>query len=237
MDHAFGKDTGIWAESTEKWDEAHPSWKIVGHDPRRLLKSEVCLDNNGIYHRELIEDDLFNKSSIEHIFEYDGILYSGSFDECSNKIVESIQYGKEDIIYLVVYTSGKICLAVSKFIVEVGSYVIIEADRGEDCVQVKEQGKIIGGEVIKRVLRKATQRDIEILEKKKILEVKAMEKCNILVKEKGLPMGITGCEFQWDMKKITFYFKSEKRVDFRELVNDLFKYFKVRIWMSMENRR
>lgn len=236
MDYVFGRDSGIWAESTEKWDEAHPSWKIVGHDPRRILKDEVYLQDMS---REKVSQEIFHKSSIEHIFEYEG-----SFDIADNAcIVDNIQsrchssgHSSENIYYVVSYTSGKTCIASSKFRIDPEMYVIIEADRGEDCVQVKERIKGAAGEV-KKILRKATQRDIEVLEKKKAQEIKAIDKCNLLVRERSLPMEITGCEYQWDMKKITFYFVSEKRVDFRELVNDLFKYFKVRIWMSMENRK
>lgn len=204
MDYIFGRNTGIWAESSEKWDETHPSWKIVGHDPRRLPKNEVYFTN--------MSQEIFHKSSIEHIFDHDRARY------------------------LVVFSSGRTCVASSSIQVEAGSFVIIEADRGEDCAQVREKIDICGGEE-KVILRKATSRDIKILEQRKIQEEKALEKCNALVQEKGLLMEITNCEFQWDMKKITFYFKSDRRVDFRELVRDLFKYFKIRIWMSMENRR
>ncbi|ELA42030.1 uncharacterized protein VICG_00877 [Vittaforma corneae ATCC 50505] len=240
--YVFGRDSGIWAESSEKWDEAHSSWKIVGHDPRRILRDEVCLQDMS---QEKMSQEIFHKSSIEHIFEYEG-----SFDITDNTcIVDSIQghchdsghcarniCSVENIYYLVSYTSGKTCTASSKFRIDPDLYVIIEADRGEDCVQVKERIKGAAGEV-KKILRKATQKDIDILEKKKAQEIKAIDKCNLLVRERGLPMEITGCEYQWDMKKITFYFVSDRRVDFRELVNDLFKYFKVRIWMSMENRK
>ena len=34
-----------------------------------------------------------------------------------------------------------------------------------------------------------------------------------------------------DRRKLTFYFVAERRVDFRELVRDLFKIYKTRIWM------
>lgn len=34
-----------------------------------------------------------------------------------------------------------------------------------------------------------------------------------------------------DRRKLTFYFIAEKRVDFRELVRELFKLYKTRIWM------
>lgn len=34
-----------------------------------------------------------------------------------------------------------------------------------------------------------------------------------------------------DRRKLTFYFKANERIDFRELVRELFKIYKTRIWM------
>lgn len=34
-----------------------------------------------------------------------------------------------------------------------------------------------------------------------------------------------------DRRKLTFYFMAERRIDFRELVRELFKIYKTRIWM------
>lgn len=39
-----------------------------------------------------------------------------------------------------------------------------------------------------------------------------------------------------DRKKLTFYFVAESRIDFRELVKDLFKIYKTRIWMCAVER-
>lgn len=36
-----------------------------------------------------------------------------------------------------------------------------------------------------------------------------------------------------DRRKLTFYFIAEKRIDFRELVRELFKVYKTRIWMHV----
>lgn len=36
-----------------------------------------------------------------------------------------------------------------------------------------------------------------------------------------------------DRRKLTFYFKADRRVDFRELTKENFRIFKSRIWMSM----
>ncbi len=45
----------------------------------------------------------------------------------------------------------------------------------------------------------------------------------------GLVMKLTDAEWQWDRKKLTFYFTAEKRVDFRALVRDLASMFRTRI--------
>ena len=54
---------------------------------------------------------------------------------------------------------------------------------------------------------------------------KAMER----VKANALVMKITDAEWQWDRKKLTFYFTAEKRVDFRTLVRELASMFRTRI--------
>ena len=42
-------------------------------------------------------------------------------------------------------------------------------------------------------------------------------------------MKVTDAEWQWDRKKLTFYFTAEKRVDFRTLVRELASMFRTRI--------
>jgi cell fate regulator YaaT (PSP1 superfamily) len=54
---------------------------------------------------------------------------------------------------------------------------------------------------------------------------KAMER----VKANQLVMKISDAEWQWDRKKLTFYFTAEKRVDFRNLVRELAAMFRTRI--------
>jgi hypothetical protein len=49
------------------------------------------------------------------------------------------------------------------------------------------------------------------------------------VKANQLVMKITDAEWQWDRKKLTFYFTAEKRVDFRNLVRELAAMFRTRI--------
>jgi hypothetical protein len=45
-------------------------------------------------------------------------------------------------------------------------------------------------------------------------------------------MNVVDAEYQFDRHKLTFFFEAEGRVDFRELVRDLFSIYKTRIWMQ-----
>lgn len=212
MEFGVGERKSIWTETSASWDETHPSWKIVGKNPMRVIKSHLCEDGT-----ELSPDET-RQQSLEHILACEQRCYRLSF------------------------ASGREIVGLSRNAHSPGCYVIVEADRGEDCALVREAVHFesgygeAGNNGSTTILRMATPQDIEILQLRQKQEMRALEKCVALVKEHDYPMEITRCEFQWDMRKITFYFRSTKRVDFRELVKELFKYFKIRIWMSMENR-
>jgi len=47
-----------------------------------------------------------------------------------------------------------------------------------------------------------------------------------------LPISVLNAVFQFDRHKLTIYYASNARVDFREFVRDLFGMFKSRIWME-----
>lgn len=50
-----------------------------------------------------------------------------------------------------------------------------------------------------------------------------------------LPMAIFDAEYQFDRHKLTIYYNSSSRIDFRELVRDLYSAYKARIWMKKSN--
>ncbi len=51
-----------------------------------------------------------------------------------------------------------------------------------------------------------------------------------------LKMKVTGVDYQFDGTKLTLYYTSDVRVDYRELVRDLFAKFHTRIWMKKTNQ-
>ncbi|TCD68601.1 hypothetical protein EIP91_010392 [Steccherinum ochraceum] len=84
----------------------------------------------------------------------------------------------------------------------------------------------------KMIYNKATRQDTQALATKIHDEAKALELCKTKVKQRKLPMEVVDAEYQWDRRKLTFYFIAEKRIDFRELVRELFRLYKTRIWMA-----
>jgi len=84
----------------------------------------------------------------------------------------------------------------------------------------------------KMIYGKAGKQDAQLLMAKMQDEVKALQLCQNKVRQKKLPMDVIDAEYQWDRRKLTFYFVADKRIDFRELVRELFRLYKTRIWMA-----
>lgn len=82
---------------------------------------------------------------------------------------------------------------------------------------------------LKPVIRKATEKDEKTIRdnEKKIPD--ALEFANQKIAELNLNMKLIGCEYAFDGKKLAFFFTSDNRVDFRELVKLLAAKFHVRI--------
>ncbi|MCD6379616.1 stage 0 sporulation family protein [bacterium] len=115
---------------------------------------------------------------------------------------------------------------------KVGNYCIVDADRGEDMGIIIDISLGSGEEledIEKEVLRHATDVDQEKIKEARQREDEALEICQQKVDEHKLPMKLVDVECQFDGNKITFYFTSDKRIDFRELVRDLAAVFKTRI--------
>ena len=85
---------------------------------------------------------------------------------------------------------------------------------------------------MKNVLRHAEAAEVALMAKKLADEESAVRSCHTKVTDRALPMKLLDAEYQFDRHKLTFFFEAERRIDFRELVRDLFASFKTRIWMQ-----
>jgi PSP1 C-terminal conserved region len=138
---------------------------------------------------------------------------------------------------------------------KIGTYVKVEADRGEDLGIVigkapaekynyssrtafsagmgPPPGLGAAGAVdLKRIIRLATHDEVSLLAMKREEEEELLKICRGKVRQRCLPMHVVDAEYQFDRHKLTFFFEAEGRVDFRELVRDLFSMYKTRIWMQ-----
>lgn len=116
---------------------------------------------------------------------------------------------------------------------ELDELVVVETSRGIECGYVCETVKKVRDEQIvkplKKVLRIATDADKKKLAENKKKANDAFSVCEKKVIEHKLDMKLVDVEYAFDGSKILFYFTSDGRVDFRELVKDLASSFHTRI--------
>lgn len=111
--------------------------------------------------------------------------------------------------------------------------VIVETSRGIEYGEVVlsahnvEEDELVAP--LKEVVRVATEEDSETNERNLQLEEEAFTVCQEKIAEHALDMKLVDVEYTFNGSKITFFFTSEGRVDFRELVKDLAHVFKTRI--------
>ncbi len=114
--------------------------------------------------------------------------------------------------------------------------VIIKSLIGEELGKVVKSfcdsfNKIKNISSIPEILRKANEKDLENFEKKDVDEKKAYDFCLKKIKEREIPIKLIRVTFFTSERKAIFYFSSEGRIDFRDLVKDLAKKFRMRIEM------
>jgi len=90
---------------------------------------------------------------------------------------------------------------------------------------------------IKRIIRKASDHDVNKFEQVQLREMPTMYKVRQVIKDLNLDMKLSDVEYQADNTKATFYYSAEDRVDFRELIKLLATEFKVRIEMKQISLR
>ncbi|MGN0672183.1 MAG: stage 0 sporulation family protein, partial [Anaerovoracaceae bacterium] len=111
--------------------------------------------------------------------------------------------------------------------------VIVETARGMEFGTVAgEIQEIRDDELIsplKKVIRLADEKDFAKHEENLAKKERTMAICQEKIEKHGLDMKLVDVEYTFDNSKVIFYFTSDGRVDFRELVKDLASVFKMRI--------
>jgi len=115
---------------------------------------------------------------------------------------------------------------------KINDSIIAKTAKGEEIgrvVKIVERGSLDDSIKIKNIIRPAKRRDFEEIKKN---EEKAKEVFKYSKNEAirlGLEMKILTAEYTLDGTKLTIYFSSENRIDFRELVKSLAARYKTRI--------
>ncbi len=116
-----------------------------------------------------------------------------------------------------------------------GDEVIVPTARGVEFGVVARAAHSMSEDCLpadlKKVIRRATDRDKGQLERNQARRDTARQKCLELIRKHNLQMKLVDVDYVFDGNSITFYFTSDGRVDFRELVKDLASALKTRIEM------
>ena len=131
---------------------------------------------------------------------------------------------------------------------EKGDLIAVEGVSGFDIGEVSLTGEIVRLQLkkrgvrednpeIKKVLRRATDRDIELWKQNKAREPEAVIRSRAIAKQLRLDMKISQVEMQADGRKATFFYIADGRVDFRELIKVYASEFKVKVEMRQIGAR
>jgi cell fate regulator YaaT (PSP1 superfamily) len=117
--------------------------------------------------------------------------------------------------------------------IQVGTGVIVETAQGVEYGNVSVRTKLIPEDQVvaplKKILRVATPQDDKKLTENRQKEAKALSIAESKAEAHKLDMKFVRVEYTFDCAKAVFYFTSDGRVDFRELVKELASTFRTRI--------
>ena len=133
-------------------------------------------------------------------------------------------------------------------IFEKGDMITVEGVAGFDVGSVNLTGEIVRIQLkkngvsetdpeIKKIMRWAGEKDLELLEQNKAREAEAVIRSRAIAKQLNLAMKISEVEMQADGRKATFFYIADDRVDFRELIKVFAREFKVKVEMRQIGAR
>jgi cell fate regulator YaaT (PSP1 superfamily) len=128
-----------------------------------------------------------------------------------------------------------------------GDYVVCEMASGQHIGTVSLQGELVRLQMKRKnvlmnddlhvIYRIATEKDLDKSTQAMAREMPTLYRTREIIREMKLNMKLSDVEYQSDNTKTTFYYSSEERVDFRELIKMLASEFKVRIEMRQISLR
>ena len=130
---------------------------------------------------------------------------------------------------------------INKLPLHIGSIVTVESSSGYDVgvvsltgelVRIQMKKKNFGEEQVSKIIRIATQKDVEIWQNSRKKEEEVKKEARKIALNLNLEMKISDIEYQGDGSKITFYYTAEGRVDFRQLIKEYAAVFRAKVDMK-----
>jgi len=129
-----------------------------------------------------------------------------------------------------------------------GDLVTVEGVSGFDVGEVSMMGELVRLQMkkkgveennpeIKKILRKASDRDIDIMRQNKKRERDALTRSRAIARQLKLDMKMSEVEIQADGRKATFFYIADDRVDFRELIKLYAGEFRLKVEMRQIGAR
>ena len=123
----------------------------------------------------------------------------------------------------------------------IGSVVTVESSPGHDIGVVSLTGELVKIQMKKKkaseenplkIYRIANQKDVEVWQQSRAKEEEVKIQARKIAYALMLEMKVTDVEFQGDGQKVTFYYTSDNRVDFRQLIKEYAATFRTKIDMK-----
>ena len=161
---------------------------------------------------------------------------------CNNVLEQKVPFDKRNIIEVRCngLLSCNFCLVPPEFseVLYPEDFIIVKQEDCLEIAQVKLLGEIVRlkrsslgliDEPLPEVVRKCTSDDLERVRKNLVDEERAIPIFQKSIEKHNLEMKLINVHFQFDRKKLFFFYTADGRVDFRELAKDLAAEFKTRI--------
>ena len=117
-----------------------------------------------------------------------------------------------------------------------GQKVVVRTERGHElgevlCPVTEQTKELLEPAILGEVIRVANATDHSVAESLQSQQRTAFRICEEMIQARKLQMDLVDVEAILGGERLVFYYLSEKRVDFRELVKDLARSFRTRIEM------
>ncbi len=130
---------------------------------------------------------------------------------------------------------------VEEFDLHVGDFCVVESPSGTVVGEVRRPKRLLPeskrDRLFRKVIRKATTSEANDWRERRERERRGVVTCQQRAREKNLHLKVVDVELAPNGRRVTVFFTSEERVDFRELVRDLAREFRARIEMRQIGAR